>query len=172
MFFKRIKVNKNYRALVIKNGKLFRVLAPGTHLLFVSPFSETKIEVHSVRNFAFRSRWSDQLVIERKDLLQEHFHLVETRDSELAMISVNGNLYQILLPSRRALFWNDGSQLKVEYVEVIDQVDSSEMLLGAIDLPHSAIDEQLSALDDSTSGLLMERPIERETNSSYSRANT
>jgi hypothetical protein len=81
---------------------------------------------------------------------------VETRDSELAIISINGNLYQVLLPSGRALFWKDGSQLRVEYVEVIDHADSSEMILGAIDLPDSSLDEQLSALDDSTSDLPFE----------------
>ncbi|MGA8593136.1 MAG: hypothetical protein WB676_00180 [Bryobacteraceae bacterium] len=172
MLFKRIRVDQKSRALLIRNGKLCRVLAPGSHLLFFSPFSELKIELHSVRNFAFRSRWSDQLVRERRDLLRKHFHLVETTDSEIAMISVNGNLYQVLLPSRRALFWNDGSELKVEYIDVIDHADSSEMILEAIDLPNGALDRHLSALDDSTSGLLIESSIERETSSSYSRGNT
>ncbi len=172
MLLKRIRVDNKSRALVIKNGKLFRILAPGAHLLFVSPFSEIKIELHSVRNFAFRSRWSDQLVREREDLLRKHFHLVETRDSEIAMISIDGNLYQVLLPSRRALFWKDGSELKVEYIDVIDRGDSSEMILEAIELPNDALDRHLSALDDSTSGFLMERSIEHETSSSHSRGNT
>lgn len=172
MLLKRVKVDKNYRALVIKNDKLFRVLTPGAHLLFVSPFSEFRIEIHSVRNLEFRSRWSGQLVSERRDLLQKHFHLVETSDSQIAMISVNGNLYQVLLPSRLALFWNDGSRLKVEYADVIDHADSSEMILEAIKVPNAALDEHLSALDDSKSDPLMERPIERETSSSYWRGNT
>jgi hypothetical protein len=172
MFFKRIKVDRNKRVLVIKNGKLRRVLAPGRHFLFVSPFSELKIEVHNVRNFAFRSRWADQLVTERRDLLREYFHLVETRDNELAMISVDGHLYQVLLPSRRALFWNDGSRLKVEYIEVIDQTDSSEMILEAIDFPHDELDKHLSALDDSTSEFLAAGSLERETSSSHLSGNT
>jgi hypothetical protein len=166
MLFKRIKVDKSRRALVIKNGKLFRILCPGAHIVFFSPFSEVRIEVHNIRNFAFRSRWSDQLVSKRKDLLRKHFHLVETTNSEIAMISVDGNLYEVLLPSRRALFWNDGSQLKIEYIGVIDHADSSEMMLEAIERPNGTLDEHLSALDDASSELLMEPSFEREVNSS------
>jgi hypothetical protein len=104
--------------------------------------------------------------------VEKHFHLVETTDSELAMVSVDGTLYQVVLPSRRALFWKDGSELKVEYVNVIDKSDESEMALEEIKLTGTEIDKQLSAFEDSTSGFLIEGALERDTSSSCSNGNT
>ena len=169
MFLRRIKVKQRSRVLLIKNGKLLKVLEPGAYIVFLSPFADWKIEVHNVHNLAFRNRWSDYVIHQRPDLVEKHFHLVETTDTELAMVSVDGTLYQVLLPSRRALFWKDESTLKVEYVNLIDESDESEMTFGEITLTGTEIDKQLSALDDSTSAFLIERALERDTSSSHSK---
>ena len=172
MLFKRIKVNQKNRVLLIKNGRLVRVLEPGAHIVFLSPFADWKLETHNVHNPAFQNRWSHHLLQQRPDLVNKHFHLVETTDSELAMVSVDGDLYQVLLPMRRALFWKDGSELNVKYVNLIDESDDSEMTFGDIDLAATEMDRQLAALDDSTSASLVERLWTRETSSHSSWHNT
>jgi hypothetical protein len=80
----------------------------------------------------FRSRWEGYLLRKRPDLVAAHFVVVETKESEIAMISVNGTLYQVLLPGKRALFWKDAASLSAELVTVIDS-ELPEPMLTALE---------------------------------------
>lgn len=164
--FRRIKVKHRSRVLLIRNGRLVRVLEPGSHIVFLSPFADWKTEVHRVDQRAFRSRWADQLLREKSKLVERHFHLVKAKPSELAMVSVDGNLYQVLLPSQRALFWKGEGKLVVEYVNVVDEDDETYTAFGDSLLETTEVDEQLSAFEDSTSGFLIERVFEHDASSS------
>jgi hypothetical protein len=162
MLFKRFIVKQKTRVLLIKNGKLFRILEPGNHIVFLSPFANWRTETHAVRNAAFRSRSAYEMFDGKGDLMRKYFNVIETNDSQLAMISVNGTLNQVLLPSRRALFWKDGSSIDVEYIDFIDSHDTPDTMTGAVTLANAHIDAHLSVLDDSGTASLLERALGHE----------
>jgi hypothetical protein len=159
MLFKRFLVKQKTRVLLLKNNRLFRVLEPGNHVVFLSPFAIWKTETHNLRSPAFRSRLAGDIFEGKGDLMRRYFNVVETNDSQLAMISVNGMLNQVLLPSRRAFFWKDGNTVDVEYVDFIDSHDAPDTVTGAATLGHAHIDAHLSVLDDSGAASLLEQAL-------------
>lgn len=162
MFFKRFIVKQRTRVLLLKNDRLFRVLEPGSHVVFLYPFANWRTETHSMRNSAFRSRTAGEIFEGKGDLMRRYFNVVETNDSQLAMISVNGTLNQVLLPARQALFWKDGSSIEVEYVDFIDNHDAPDTMTGAATLANAHIDAHLSVLDDSGAASLLEQALGQE----------
>ncbi|HEY7391316.1 MAG TPA: hypothetical protein VH640_22565 [Bryobacteraceae bacterium] len=118
MLLRQFIVNDNERAIVSKNGRFVSILSPGTYWL--TPLAPAEIESYDLRNPVFRSRWEDYVVRERFDIVAAHFTMVETNDSEIAMIFVDGSLYQVLLPGKRVLFWKDAALVSAEVVSIID----------------------------------------------------
>jgi hypothetical protein len=84
------------------------------------PWVSLKTETHNLSDPAFRSRWIDYLLETQPGVVAAHFVVVETKDSQIAMIFADGMLYQILLPGERALFWKDSASISAEVVSVID----------------------------------------------------
>ena len=118
---KRITVQKSHRMLVVKNGRVHSILRPGTHFLWMLPFARLETEAHSLKKLVFKSRWIDYSLCERPGLVAEHFRVVQTSDSQIAMISVNGELFQALLPGRRIVFWKNIGRIDVEVISLVDE---------------------------------------------------
>ncbi|MGH9612811.1 MAG: hypothetical protein ACRD4P_07025, partial [Bryobacteraceae bacterium] len=102
-----------------------RILGPGEHRLFVGPLRPVEIETHSIRGIVFNSFWADFLVKRRPDVVERHFTLVKTSDSQIAMIYADGNLLNVLLPAKRLLLWRGVAEIAVEVVDVIDRPEAS-----------------------------------------------
>src|SRR5436309_13139409 len=107
MFIERVIIQQNERGVVSRNGRFTRILGPGSHWLFLAPFRTTDVEVYELANPHFRGKWSNYLAENRPDVIAAHFTLVETDESQIAMIFVDGALSEVLLPSKRALFWKN-----------------------------------------------------------------
>src|SRR5690348_4645393 len=129
MFVRRIKVAQSHRTLVIRNGGIHAILKPGRHLVFVPPFVKVHTETHRLQKLVFRSRWADGLLDNRPDIAREHFNIVETNNSQVAMISLDGDLFQVLSPGRRVMFWKDAGDVSVELVNVVEGPAIGETIL-------------------------------------------
>ncbi len=121
MFWKRIIVGDQERVLIAKNSRFSAILAPGDHRLFVAPTVNLEMEKHKTSNLVFQSTWADYLVKERPALVAELFTVVETSDTQVAMVYVDGKLFKVLAPAKRALFWRGLSEVSAEVVDVIDE---------------------------------------------------
>ncbi|HEY7302549.1 MAG TPA: hypothetical protein VH601_00430 [Bryobacteraceae bacterium] len=132
MLFKRLCINENERVIVTRNGSFASLLLPGVYRLFVWPFTKIETESYDITKPMFRSRWEGHLLGKRPDLVAAHFMVVETTESEIAMIFVNGMLYQVLLPGKRALFWKDAASVLAEMVTVIES-ELPEPMLTALE---------------------------------------
>jgi hypothetical protein len=149
-----ITVANGHRALAIKNGCVSAILGPGSHWFFVSPFASFSVEHHNIEGLLFHSRWENHLLNEHPDLVAKHFIVIETDGSQLAMIRADGNLFRVLLPSKRLSFWREAvAQLEVEFIDVIDRSDSSESLLALLDDEDELMDRSRAAEDDSGNDL-------------------
>jgi hypothetical protein len=129
MLLKRINVKKGERVIVTKNGRFAAILTPGSHLLFVPPMVSLGIESYDLQSPVLGSRWTRFFLQNRPDIISAHFTLIETSDSQIAMVSIDGSLHQVLLPGKRMLIWKDGPPVTVEVVNIIDSVELPTSML-------------------------------------------
>ena len=149
MLMQRIKVAPNHRTLVIRNGDVCAILKPGRHVVFAAPFVRVQTETHRLQKISFQSRWAPNLLRTRPRLAREHFNVVETNASQVAMISLDGSLYQVLPPRRQAMFWKDAGALSVELVDIIEGPAIAETMLSALeDGDHSLTNSLIASLLD------------------------
>ena len=119
MLWKRVTVGDQERILVTKNGRFGGILTPGVYNMFISPGVSLEMERHSVRDLVFQSAWAEYLVQERRELADRYFTRVETSDTQIAMVYVDGKLFKVMLPAKRMLFWRTPAEVTAEVVDVI-----------------------------------------------------
>jgi len=120
MLSKRIIVKEQERAIITKNDRFGGILAPGEYRLFLTPDVSLKVEKFNVQELVFQSTWADYLATERPDITDRYFTRVETNDLQVAMIYVDGELFNVMLPAKRMLFWRGALEVTAEVVNVID----------------------------------------------------
>ena len=131
MLWKRIIVGDQERALITENGRFGGILAPGEYRLVAKPGVSLDVEKHNVRDLVFQSTWADYLAKERPDVAERHFTRVETNHLQVAMVYVDGMLFQVMLPAKRMLFWRGAAAVTAEVVNVIDAPEVSAQKLPA-----------------------------------------
>ena len=131
MLWKRIIVGDQERALITENGRFGGILAPGEYRLVAKPGVSLDVEKHNVRDLVFQSTWADYLAKERPDVAERHFTRVETNHLQVAMVYVDGMLFQVMLPAKRMLFWRGAAAVTAEVVNVIDAPEVAAQKLPA-----------------------------------------
>lgn len=133
MFWKRIVVGHHERVLLAKNGRFKRILLPGEYRVFAVPGLSLEIEEHDVRNLVFRSKWAEYLLREHRQIVDRHFTRVQTNDTQVGMVYVNGELFTILTPAKYVLFWRGQADVRAELVEVIEEPEVPSEILVALE---------------------------------------
>ena len=154
MFWKRIIVGDQERALVTKNGRFGGILAPGDHRLFAAPGVSLGVEKFNVRELVFQSTWADYLAKERPDVADRHFTRVETNDLQVAMIYVDGKLFKVMLPAKRMLFWRGAVEITAEVVNVVDDPQIAAQKLPALERLGKESLASFSLVEEAKIGLL------------------
>ncbi len=119
MFWHRITVGNHERVVVSKDGRFHAILASGDHQLGVPRGLLLNLERHNVCDLVFRSVWADYLVEQRPELTERFFYRVETNNTQVALVYVDGGLYTVLTPAKRLLFWRESIEVTAEIVDVI-----------------------------------------------------
>jgi len=148
MYWKRILVGDHERVLLIKNGRFNAILEPGEYRVFVAPWGSLDAERHNVCDLVFRSRWADYLIDERPDLVQRYFTLVETNEVQVGMVYVDGELFHVLVPAKRVLFWRGQAEVTAEIVDVIGEPLISFPSLRALERTTEHAFATVTVLDD------------------------
>jgi regulator of protease activity HflC (stomatin/prohibitin superfamily) len=154
MLWKRIIVGDQERALITKNGRFGGILAPGEYRLIARPGVSLDVEKHNVRNPVFESAWADYLATERPEVAERHFTRVETNDSQVAMVYVDGMLFRVMLPAKRLLFWRGAAAVTAEVVNVIDAPEVPAQRLPALERLGRESWTTFCLVDEAKAGLL------------------
>ncbi len=151
MLWKRVIVGDQERVLIAKNGHFSGILEPGQHRVFVVPGVSLKTERHNVRDLVFQSKWVDYLVKEQPELAERYFTRVETSDLQIAVVYVNNQLWEVLLPAKRVLYWRGLAEITAEVIDVISQREipaSAFSLIEASKLDHLTVTGEFEDLLD------------------------
>lgn len=153
MFWKRVLVGDQLRTLVIQNGRFKTILEPGDHTILVSPFSNITLEAYNTRELVFQSAWNDFLVKQRPAVVERHFFVIETSDTQVALIFVDGKLNRVLGPAKRLLFWRS-ADVRAELIDVLAEPEVPKVKLAALERFGRESLATFVTVDETAAGLL------------------
>ena len=128
----RATVKDGERALLLKNGRYERALAPGRHRLF-DPRRTLSLETFAVVRTEFPAERYQVLKAEKPALAAELFEAVETEADELAIVSLDGRPTVLMGPWQARVFWKVATQVTVERIDAASDPKVDPRYLSLID---------------------------------------
>jgi len=137
MLWKQVSVGRGERALIIKGGEFHSILMPGDHHVFCWPGVSFRVERHNLRDIVFHSKWANHVVKRRPDLVALHFEVIETNSVQVGIVYVSGQLFAVLPPDRRMVFWRGQADIKAELVAVVADTEIESQFIDDLELAAS-----------------------------------
>lgn len=128
----RVTVKDGERALLMRNGRYERVLAPGRYRL-LDLRRELAVETYQVVRAEFPADRYAVLKAERPELAAELFEAVETRADEVAVVSLDGRPTALIGPWMVRVYWKVVTQVDVERIDVSSDAKVSQRHLALIE---------------------------------------
>ncbi len=153
MFIRRIRVGDRTRMLVIRAGRFERILEPGDYWIWGFGPS-LMFEAHDVRGVVFDSPWSDFLAKERPRVAEQYFTVVETADSQVAVIYFDGKVSKVLGPGKRMLLWKGAVAVTAEIVDVKERPEVPAALALPLSRAGALALATFAQVEDGKTGLL------------------
>lgn len=132
--FKRIVIGQHERGLVMKDRSLVDVLEPGVHRI-LDPRLRVEVYVDNVSPPEFEHPLADVFVKAVPELMARHFHVVHLGDGEAGLVYKDGVLADVLAPASRRLYWKATVDVKVETVNVAEQLELPAKVLKLLARP-------------------------------------
>ena len=110
---RRVLVGDNERVFLIRKGRFEDILAPGDY--WIVGFGVT-LERHDVKNLVLSSEWTDFLAKQRWELVSRYFTVVETADSQVAVVYFDDKVARIVGPGKRVLFWRGSIEVTYDLI--------------------------------------------------------
>ena len=105
LLFKTIVVAEHERVLIARHGRFLQILEPGMHRVFGLGLTA---EIWKLTDPELKTDWKDVLVKRYPDVVKRHFTLVETGDTEVAIVYADAKVFQVLTPGKRAVLERTG----------------------------------------------------------------
>jgi len=148
---KRILVGDQERVLLIRKGRFVRILDPGEYWVWAPG---TSLETHSVGEVQFASPWADYLAKVQRAITGRYFTIVETSDSQVAVVYLDGKLALTVAPGKRMLFWRGPMEVTAEVIDVKERPEVPQPLLQALVRLGSGVPVTYASVDEGHAGLL------------------
>ncbi len=131
VLFRRILVGDQERVLLIQKGRFVRILEPGEYWVWTFG-RKVQTERYNVRCVTFESDWSDYLAKEKRAEAERFFTIVETNDAQVAIAFLDGKVWSVIGPGKRALFWRGPVEVTARIVDVKQGAQVPADLLQAL----------------------------------------
>ena len=125
LMIRKIVVGDAERALVYRNRRFERVLAPGVHRI-ASLFDSVEVVLHNIAIAEYNSKDVDALVSRLGDSLAGHFVLANLGTQEIGLVMKNGKLEDVLAPGTRKLYWKGLVDVEVQRISLGDGLEVRE----------------------------------------------
>lgn len=123
----RIVIGENERGLVQKSRQVTGILMPGIHWIF-DPLGRVQITVYTLDEPRFNVKIAEVLMKQHKDLVEEHFVLVDLGAEEVGVVYYDGKLADILKPDTRMLYWKGLVDVRIERVDISTEFELERKL--------------------------------------------
>ena len=127
--FRRVFVGENERVFLIRSGRFEDLLPPGEHRILGL---EVELERHDINKIVLTSHWEEFLVREKWTIVSRYFTMVETGDSEVAVVYFDDKVSRVIGPGRRVLFWNGSVTVTYDLIDVRENAQVPAFLMPAV----------------------------------------
>src|SRR5215831_2093163 len=114
---RRILIGDNERVLVIRKRRFAEILGPGERWM-VTLGRGIELQRHNIRDLVYAGDWVDYIVNFRSEVAARWFTVVETSDSQVALVFLDGRLARVIAPFTRVLFWKGAVNVTFERIDV------------------------------------------------------
>ena len=114
-----LRVPINTRTLVLAKGRIDQILGPGEHWI---DMQDVQTEVFDLSSPRFVSTLVAPIRRDRPDLVETHFTEVHTGPDDVAVISRDGIVTDLVGPEQRVLFWTDAGPWTVDRFDMGEDV--------------------------------------------------
>lgn len=130
MFWKTIRVSDNERVIITVDGRFRQILMPGVHRFRAWPLTRAtpQAEICNLTDQTFTNSVASLLLKEYPDVVKEHFVVVETRDTQAAVVYADGKVWKVIGPGKQVLFWNSPKAIAADYVSFAETPRVAEKL--------------------------------------------
>ncbi len=128
---RRIFVGDNERVLLVRRKRFVNILAPGEYRIFTLG-RNIELVRSNIQDLVFTSEWTDYLVKQRPELTARYFTVVETADSEVAVVYLDGKLSRVIGPANRVLFWRGSVDVTFHLIDVRSEPEAPARLLSSL----------------------------------------
>lgn len=150
---RRILIGDNERVLVIRKRRFAEILEPGERWMFTLG-QGIELERYNVRDLIYAGEWADTIANSRAEVAARYFTVVETSDSEVAVVYLDGRLARVIAPSNRVLFWKGPVNVTFERIDVRAHPEVPVLLLPALARLGRESTVTFAVVDEGKRGLL------------------
>lgn len=118
--FRRILIGDTERVLVIRKRRFEDILQPGEYWLFTLARGY-EFERYNTRTPVFENELADTIVTQYPDVAARNFEVVETTDSQVAVVYLDGKLAEVVGPGQRKLYWRGALAIAYQVIDVVAQ---------------------------------------------------
>ena len=150
---RRVLAGDQERVFVIRQGRFERILGPGAYWIPAIP-GPVQLEVHNIGETSLGGTWGDYLVKERAAEAEAFFTIVETRDTEVAVISFDGSVANLIGPGKRWLFWRGPVKVTAQVIDASREPEVPAALLAAVRRLGREMQATMAVVDEGKTGLV------------------
>jgi regulator of protease activity HflC (stomatin/prohibitin superfamily) len=130
----KIKVQKNERAILLKDKAFEAILAPGEYARF-SLFTPYQVQIFDMEKIQFENSLAEYLRRQEPEIVKENFHIADVADEAVVLRYENASLVEILPPGTRKLFWKWGAPQVFETIDISQTYQVSQKLMSYLAQP-------------------------------------
>lgn len=131
MFRKEYVIAENQRGLLVKDGRLIRVLEPGRHA-FWDFRGRLNVEIFPARGL-FSGPWAEIMAKRHPELAEDYIAIVRPPEGEVAVVWIDGRASLVVRPGDTAYVWKVLSEVRVATFDVLAQPRLTKPELVAIE---------------------------------------
>jgi len=146
-----VLIGDNERILVIRKRRFVEILGPGERWLFGRG---VQLVAHSVREPIFAGEWADHIVNHEPETVARYFTVIETADTQVAVVYLDGRLTRVIAPANRVLYWKGAVNVTFESIEVRAEPEVPARLLPGLVRLGRESGVTFAAIDQGKRGLL------------------
>jgi regulator of protease activity HflC (stomatin/prohibitin superfamily) len=147
-----VTVKDDERAFLTRDGRFVELLGPGRHGQFDWPRS-LAVEVVRVLRAEIPIEKALLFAWTQPDLAEEHFEIIQTNASEVAIVSFDGEPKHIMLPNTTRAFWKTLTDIGVERIDTAAGMRIEKRHLDRMDVSRISVAVQ-TIVESHEAGLL------------------
>jgi regulator of protease activity HflC (stomatin/prohibitin superfamily) len=93
---------------------------------------DVEFEVHDTRGLVLGGNWGNYIAVARPDLVSRHLTVVETLDTQVAVVYVDGRLERVVGPGTRVLFWRGEMNIAIQVIDARSEPEVPAGMLPAL----------------------------------------